>query len=140
MIVLDLMAHSALADRHEIDVLPVDKDITTLTPEDEGDGVVLDVDLSHKGRPVGQESSICIFTDIDANGASILHCTGVQTLPGGQLTTEGAIHYGPNEFPKVDPYFTAIKGGTGKYRTAHGDARIQELTLEDWRLTLRIIL
>ena len=41
---------------------------------------------------------------------------------------------------QAHPYFLAIKGGTGKYRTAHGELRIQELTATEWRVTLRIIL
>jgi hypothetical protein len=41
---------------------------------------------------------------------------------------------------KADPYFTAIKGGTGRYRTAHGDGTLQDLNENAWRLTLRIIL
>jgi hypothetical protein len=56
------------------------------------------------------------------------------------VTYEGAINYGPNEFPKADPYSLAITGGTGKYRTAHGELRIQELTPEEAQDTLRIIL
>jgi hypothetical protein len=63
-----------------------------------------------------------------------------QSFPGGRTATEGTINYGPNEFPKADPYSLAIKGGTGKYRTAHGEIRIQELTPDEWRFTLRIIL
>jgi hypothetical protein len=51
------------------------------------------------------------------------------------------INYGPGDelFLKADPYSTAIKGGTGKYRTAHGDTRIQDRA-DDFQLTLRIIL
>ena len=33
-----------------------------------------------------------------------------------------------------------MTGGTGPYRTAHGELRIQELTTTDWQATLRIIL
>jgi hypothetical protein len=137
MLVLDLVAH--VADDNVIDVGPRDSDPNVFVEDDEGDGFVLDIDLSHKGKPIGKESTICIYTAIEKDGARTLHCTAVQTLPGGELTTEGAIHYGPNEPIRKDPYSTAIKGGTGKYRTAHGDTRIQELTPYDWRLTLRII-
>jgi hypothetical protein len=52
------------------------------------------------------------------------------------------INYGPGEYEagvKADPYSTAIKGGTGKYRTAHGDTRIRDRVLGEFQLTLRII-
>ncbi len=106
----------------------------------QGDQQVLAVDLLQAGTKVGEESSICMITRVEANGASTVHCTGVESLPGGQVTTEGTINYGPNEFPKADPYSLAVTGGTGKYRTAHGEIRIQELTTTEWQITLRIIL
>jgi hypothetical protein len=80
-----------------------------------------------------------MVTRVEANDASTVHCTGVESLPGGQVTTEGTINYGPNEFAKADPYSLPIEGGTGKYRTAHGEIRIQELTTTEWQVTLRII-
>lgn len=128
--VLDLVAR--VVDSTDIDEKP--------TGFSQGDQFVQAVDLFDAGTKVGEESSICTVTRIEADGSSTFHCTGVSSLPGGQITTEGATNYGPNEFPKEDPYSTAIKGGTGKYRTAHGDTRIQELTTAEWQFTLRIIL
>ena len=130
VVVLDLVAQ--VVDRQEIDEAPAGQSL--------GDWTVLEVDLISGGNKVGEESSICVLTRIDADGTTTSHCKGVSTLPGGQVTTELAVKYGPNEVLKADPYFTAIKGGTGKYRTAHGDGRLQELNQNQWRLTLRIIL
>lgn len=131
VVVLDLMAR-AVGEPTIIDRKP--------TGLSQGDQQVLAVDLLHAGTKLGEESSICMVSRVEANGASTVHCTGVESLPGGQITTEGTINYGPNEFPKADPYSLAIKGGTGKYRTAHGEIRIQELTATEWQITLRIIL
>jgi hypothetical protein len=135
VVVLDLLARQVQAA--EIDEAPTD-----VAPDDftQGDQLVQAVDLFRDGTKVGEENTICTVTRIEANGASTVHCTGVSSLPGGQITTEGAVHYGPNESPKADPYSTAIKGGTGKYRTAHGDTRIHELTTTEWQITFRIIL
>ena len=108
--------------------------------ESVGDQYVAAVDLFSGGHKVGEESSICTVTRIQANGATTLHCTGFSSLPGGQVTSEVAYEYGPGEQVKKDPYFTAVKGGTGKYRTAHGEGRIQELAVGEWRITFRIIL
>jgi hypothetical protein len=130
VVVLDILARAVASTN-------IDRKPTDLS---HGDETVLAVDLYQAGTKVGEESSICVVTRVEANGASTVHCTGVESLPGGQVTTEGTINYGPNESPKADPYFLAIKGGTGKYRTAHGDIRIQELTTTEWQITLRIIL
>jgi hypothetical protein len=109
-----------------------------------GDRYTSAIDLYRVGTKVkvGEESAICTISRVEANKVTRLHCTGVQTVPGGQVTSEGVINYGPGDelFFKADPYSTAIKGGTGKYRTAHGDTRIQDVDDDEFRLTLRIIL
>ena len=130
VVVLDLMARAV--DSTDIDEGP--------TGFSQGDQFVQAVDLFRAGTKVGEEEAICTVTRIEADGSWTARCTGVSSLPGGQIATEGAIHYGPNEPPKADPSSTAIKGGTGKYRTAHGDTRIQELTTTEWQITFRIIL
>jgi hypothetical protein len=130
VVVLDLVARAVAST-------DIDRKPTGLS---QGDQQVLAVDYFQAGTKVGEESAICMVTRVEANGASTVHCTGVESLPGGQITTEGTINYGPNEFPKADPYSLAIKGGTGKYRTAHGEIRIQELTATEWQITFRIIL
>ena len=68
-----------------------------LIPADAGDGFVLQIELSHKGRPVGEETASApgpIEADGDATVAATLNCTGVQALPGGQTTSATAITTG----------------------------------------------
>jgi hypothetical protein len=64
VIVLDLLAR--VVDGADMDVPPFDPApdvvLADLTGEDEGDGFVLDIEESSKGRPVGRESSICTWT------------------------------------------------------------------------------
>jgi hypothetical protein len=151
VIVLDLMAR--VVDGADMDVPPLDPApdvvLADLTGEDEGDGFVLDIEDSSKGRPVGRESSICTWTHIEAANdkapavAATLHCTGVHTYRDGKTTSETSINYGPEDLKrgfKVDPYFSAITGGTGKYRTAHGEVRLQDRSLEDFQAAVKIIL
>ena len=135
-------------DKRKVVVLDFDARVVDTNVDDQpptgpslGDVYASPIDLYRDGTKVGEESSICMITRLEANRVTRLHCTGVQTLPGGQVTSEGVINYGPGDefFLKADPYSTAIKGGTGKYRTAHGETRIQDRA-NDFRLTLRIIL
>jgi hypothetical protein len=129
VVVLDLVARAV--EGTAIDHLPAGRS--------QGDQFVQVVDLFRAGTKFADESVICTTTRIES-AASTIHCTAVQSFPGGQLTTEGTFNYGQNEPPKADPYSLAIKGGTGKYRTAHGEVRIQEITPDEWQATFRIIL
>lgn len=72
--------------------------------------------------------------------ASTFHCNGINSLPGGQITAAGLVSYGSTEEFRAEPYFFAITGGTGKYRTAHGEIKIQERSPTEAELTFRIIL
>jgi hypothetical protein len=97
-------------------------------------------DLSRKGKKVGIDGGICTIVRF-IDGASTLHCNGINELPGGQISTAGLVTYGPDEAFKKDPYYFAITGGTGKYRRARGEVRIEELGSSSvFRLTFRIVL
>jgi hypothetical protein len=82
VVVFDLLGRQV--NSTEIDHAPTD-----LVPDDfsQGDQLVLAVDLFQAGTKVGEESSICMVTRVEAHGASTVHCTGVHSLPGGQVTT-----------------------------------------------------
>jgi hypothetical protein len=96
-------------------------------------------DLSRKGKKVGIDGGVCTIVRF-IDGASTLHCNGINELPGGQITTAGLVTYGPDEAFKKDPYYFAITGGTGKYRTAHGEIKIEELGSSSvLRLTFRVV-
>jgi hypothetical protein len=140
VVVLDLAVKLVETDTVFIDAGPTDPNTSEVTPDDEGDGFVLHSELSHKGQLVGEESNICTFASVEPDGGFTVLCTGVDSLPGGQITWQSRVRYGPGEPPKPDPYFQAIVGGTGKYRTAHGEIRVQELSLVDFRYSMRIIL
>jgi hypothetical protein len=76
----------------------------------------------HESR---RRRGVCTVTRVEEDGASTLYCVGGDSLPGGQINTAGLVTYGADEEFREEPYFFAITGGTGKYRTAHGEVRIQ---------------
>ena len=128
VVALDLAGH--------IDVItaPEPKDVSV------GDQFIVRSTLFHKGTPVGEESNICAITRGEPDKPVTLYCSGVDSLPAGKIAWQGSIDYGPDGLPTADPYFLAITGGTGKYRTAHGEIRAQELPNEEFRYSMRIIL
>ncbi len=133
------------ADHRKVVVLDLAGHIVASTfppPTDfgQGDQATFKSDLFHKGIKVGEESNVCTITRGEPGRAVTLYCSGVDSLPAGQIAWQGTIDYGPNESPKADPYFLAITGGTGKYRTAHGEIRVQELPDDEFRYSMRIIL
>jgi hypothetical protein len=104
-----------------------------------GDQYVFTSDLSREDKKVGIDGGVCTVVRT-TDGASTLHCDGINSLPGGQITTAGLVSYGPgDEAFKKDPYFFAITGGTGKYRTARGEVKIEERE-SSVRLTFRVVL
>lgn len=106
----------------------------------EADQFVFANDLFSGGTKVGEDGGVCTATRVEEDFASTLYCVGGNSLPGGQIDTAGLVSYGADEELKEEPYFFAITGGTGKYRTAHGEVRIKELgSAELLDLTFRII-
>ena len=89
---------------------------------------------------VGEDGGLCTVSRLAADGSTSYHCAGTNDLPGGQISTQGLVTYGPDEEVKADPYSFAITGGTGRYRTARGEVSIKELSRQHFLLTFRIAL
>ena len=104
----------------------------------EGDQFVFTNDLFRGGTKVGEDGGSCIVTRLTQEGANTWECHGVNSLPGGLITVQGIVTYGPDEEVKAEPYQFAITGGTGRYRDASGTVRIEEVSAERLRLTFRI--
>ncbi len=92
-----------------------------------GDQLAFSNDLYHAGKKVGKDAGWCVVARLTASGASTFKCVGSNALPGGQITVQGLVTYGPTEEIKAEPYRFAITGGTGRYREADGEVRIEEL-------------
>jgi hypothetical protein len=105
-----------------------------------GDQIPFTNDLYRDGSKVGKDGGWCVVARIAASGASTFECLGTNSLPGGQVTVQGLVTYGPTEEVKADPYSFAITGGTGQYRGARGEVTIQEVSAVKFHLTFRIVL
>ena len=105
-----------------------------------GDQIPFTNDLYRDGSKVGKDGGWCVVARISVSGASTFECLGTNSLPGGQVTVQGLVTYGPTEEVKADPYSFAITGGTGQYQRASGEVTIQEVSAVKFRLTFRIVL
>ena len=106
----------------------------------QGDVFVFNNHLFRGDKKVGEDGGACTVSRVASDGASTVHCSGSNSLPGGQIATAGLIDYGPGEEFKQNPYALPITGGTGKYRTARGEVTIKELSAHEFRLTFKVIL
>jgi len=102
-------------------------------------------DIYRAGSRMGEDGGWCVLTRTvgsapDGHGplAPTYECVGTYSLPGGQLTTQGLVTYGPHEDVRTEPYHLAITGGTGKYVGARGEVKIKEVSGTEARLTFRI--
>lgn len=104
-----------------------------------GDQFAFTNDLFGGGKKIGEDGGLCIVTRLTADGASTWKCLGSNVLPGGQITVQGLVTYGPDEEIATDPYLFAITGGTGRYLEADGEVRIEEVSATKLRATFRIV-
>jgi hypothetical protein len=129
--------HVTLTNTHETDF-----DLGASGPS-VGDRFVVFGDVTQNGQRVGAggyECSTLLFTPgADPAGAPQAltdRCAATLSLPRGQITGQGLVdRTGPL------PVTLAITGGTGKYRTAHGELETSGPNeAGDEPLTLRLIL
>jgi hypothetical protein len=100
-----------------------------------GDQFVFSSDFFRGGKKIGFDGGFCTLVRLPA----LLECVGTNSLPGGQLTAQGLLDYGP-DFASEGPFKLAITGGTGRYKTAHGQVRvIDRPSPENDSVTFRII-
>src|SRR4051794_1864609 len=93
------------------------------------DVIVFHDTLLRKGHEVGHEVGSC--TVVEASG--LANCTAVVTLDG-----QGTLAYAFENAPPPEKVL-AITGGSGKYRTAHGDGVFLENPDQTATLTLTVI-
>lgn len=105
----------------------------------QGDQFPFTNDLYRGDQKVGEDGGWCVVTRLTEDGAATLECLGANSLPGGQITVQGVVTYGPGEEVKREPYHFAITGGTGKYRAARGTVQIDEVSGEEFRLIFRLV-
>jgi hypothetical protein len=108
-----------------------------------GDRFIFSGNLVRNGKRVGVGAGDCVLVLFrpgpDPEGepeAATDQCVATLSLPKGQITAQGLVdRTGPV------PITLAITGGTGAYRTAHGELETSGPNEQgDERLTLRLIL
>jgi hypothetical protein len=101
-----------------------------------GDQNVFTDNLFRNGKRVGELHVVCTLTRLVERVSATAQCLGTLVLPAGQITFQAAL-----TFTEDATRFTlAITGGTGAYRTAHGQIRVHEISDTEARLTVRLIL
>jgi hypothetical protein len=100
-----------------------------------GDQSVFSQDLFRRGEKVGTAGVVCTLVRVDTGVSATVQCIGTAELPRGQITIQGLLTFtnGPSTFQ------VAITGGTGRYRTAHGVAIVEEVSETEDRITFRVI-
>jgi hypothetical protein len=104
----------------------------------QSDQFVFTNDLLRAGTKVGEDGGSCTVTRLTARGANTWLCVASNSLPGGQITVEGLVTYGPDEAVKADPYYFAITGGTGQYEGAGGQVKLEEVSADEVHATFLI--
>ena len=101
----------------------------------QGDQEVFTDDVFRNGKKVGRSTGFAQITYVAGNTFSA-QLVATVTLPLGSITAQGAFTEDTTVGPK--PFLVAITGGTGAYRTAHGQAGI-EISKTGANVTLHLI-
>jgi Allene oxide cyclase barrel like domain len=102
----------------------------------QGDKTVFTEDLFRNGEKVGTDGGEGTVVRAEM-GTVTLQFLVTLRLPKGQITVQGLADF--TERGAGGPFRLAITGGTGKYRTAHGELTVTEISETELRLKLRII-
>lgn len=107
-----------------------------------GDSFVATEDLFRKGKKVGSDHAVCTLTRLEPPTGTperfAAQCLATLVLPEGQITLQG-VRTGSLSQQEPPRFTLAITGGTGVYKTAHGQVRIVDINETDSRLTLTLI-
>ena len=102
-----------------------------------GDQFVFSGDLFRGGEKVGIDGVVCTIVRLVPMVSATAQCVATAELPKGQITVQGLATF--SEETEGEPFRLAITGGTGKYRTAHGEVIVQDVSETESRLTFKII-
>lgn len=105
-----------------------------------GDQFVFTDNVFKNNKRVGELHGWCALareTGTGADARSTLECQATLVLAAGQITLQGAPSF-TEEGPQINT--VAITGGTGAYKTAHGQVRVREVSETEAELTVQLIL
>ena len=105
-----------------------------------GDQIAFSDDLLGKpnGKPAGVDGGACTLIrviDADAQTGTV-QCQVTYSLKGGQVTTQGLLTLTNGGF--LGTQVAAITGGTGLYRGARGESKLEFVLPGELSITLRI--
>jgi hypothetical protein len=111
-----------------------------------GDRFVFSDDVFRNGRNVGLLGGECSAVRIlpqplppdQEPQSTVVNCVVTLDLGKGQVTGQGLLTFSQETEGK--PFRFAVTGGTGPYRTAHGEARVTETSETESRIKLKLIL
>jgi hypothetical protein len=107
-----------------------------------GDYFVATENLFRQGKKVGTDHAVCTLTRLEPPTGTpkrfAAQCLVTLLLPEGQITLQG-VRTGSLSAQQPPRFTLAITGGTGAYKTAHGQVRIVDINATDSRLTLTLI-
>jgi hypothetical protein len=112
-----------------------------------GDRFVFSDDLFQNGRNVGLVGVECTAVRIlpqplpaDQEPQSVtFNCVGAFDLRQGQVTLQGLLTFN-QQTEEGAPITAAVTGGTGRFRTAHGQIRVINTSETESRIKLKLIL
>jgi Allene oxide cyclase barrel like domain len=90
-----------------------------------------------QGRKVGDDASVCQVVAEPGHGSRRFQCVATVSLPEGQLTAQGLATVTETS---PQPFTLAITGGTGAYRSAHGQLQVAAVSETERHYTLMLIL
>src|SRR3954452_7035593 len=101
-----------------------------------GDQQILTMDVFSGPKRVGESHVLCTVVRFDAaTQASIAQCENVTSLPGGSIATSGVV---TSDEEEQKPFTQAITGGTGAYRSVHGQLTVSEAGPQPATLTFEL--
>lgn len=101
----------------------------------QGDQFVFADDLYEDGKRVGEDGGSCQLVRL-ASAEATFQCLVTLSLEKGQITVQGLFTAAGDDDPS--PFVVAITGGTGAYRAARGEVKV-ETVADDDRLTVKLV-
>ena len=102
-----------------------------------GDQFVTSSDLFRGDKKVGVDGVVCTLVRLEPMVSATAECVATAEFRKGQITVQGLLTF--TEETEGEPFRLAITGGTGKYREAHGELKVVEVSETESRLTFKII-
>ena len=102
----------------------------------QGDQVIFADELSSRGERVGTNGGVCTAV-AGSPTTTTLQCVVTLSLPNGQVAAQGLVSFRHDEEGPTS--VIAVTGGTGAFRTAHGELRLQTVDNLRTRITLTVV-